>query len=103
MKKIAALLALSAVAIATVPAHSQGQWGNSFTADEAREARDRGDLMPLRDIFQRLKRRYGGYQIDANLFNRDRDQVYVIDWMTDKGERMRITVDAKTGRTLSTS
>lgn len=103
MKKIAALLALSAVAIATVPAHAQGQWGNSFTADEAREARDRGDLMPLRDIFRRLKNRYGGYQIDANLFNRERGQVYVIDWMTDKGERMRITVDAKTGRTLSTS
>ena len=103
MKKIAALLVFSAIAAVSLPAHAQGQWGNSFSADEAREARDREDLMPLRDIFRRLKNRYGGYQVDANLYNRDRGQVYVIDWMTEKGERMRITVDAKTGRTLSTS
>ena len=47
--------------------------------------------------------RYGGYQVDANLYNRDRGQVYVIDWMTDKGERIQVTVDAKTGRILSSS
>ena len=103
MKKIAAISVFAALIAAGLPAHSQGQWGNSFTADQARDARDKGDVVPLRDIFRRLKERYGGYQVDANLYNRDRGQVYVIDWMTEKGERMRITVDAKTGRTLSTS
>ncbi|MEP1143864.1 MAG: hypothetical protein ABJH52_09095 [Henriciella sp.] len=103
MKKIAILLALAAITATTLPAQSQGRLGNSFSADEARDARDKGNVVPLRDIFRRLKGRYGGYQVDANLYNRDRGQVYVIDWMTDKGQRMRITVDAKTGRTLSTS
>jgi len=102
MKKIAILLAFIALTMTALPAQSQGKWGNSFTADEARNARDKGSVLPLRDIFRRLKGRYGGYQVDANLYNRDSGQVYVIDWMTDKGERMRITIDAKTGRTLST-
>ena len=103
MKKTIAILLCAAVLATPVPALAQGQYGNSFSADEARNARDKGDVVPLRDIFQRLKQRYGGYQVDANLYNRDRGQVYVIDWMTDKGERIRVTVDAKTGRILSTS
>ncbi|GAB5457398.1 MAG: hypothetical protein Hens3KO_04280 [Henriciella sp.] len=82
-----------------LPAHAQ--LGNSFTPDQARSARDSGDVVPLKDIFQRLKRQYGGYQIDANLFNRGNGQVYVIDWMTEKGERVRFTVDAKSGRVIS--
>ncbi len=103
MKTIAATLVLAAMTAIAVPAHGQGQWGNSFTADEARNARDKGDVVPLRDIFRRLKQRYGGYQVDANLFNRDGGQVYVVDWMTEKGERVRFTVDAKSGRVLSSS
>lgn len=103
MKKTAAIIAFAALTAFALPAHAQGQWGNSFTADEARNARDKGDVMPLRDIFRRLESRYGGYQVDANLYNRDRGQVYVVDWMTGKGERIRVTVDAKTGRILSTS
>ena len=103
MKKIVAILALTAILSAPLPAVAQGQLGNSFTADQARDARDRGKVVPLRDIFRRLKNRYGGYQVDANLYNRDDGQVYVIDWMTDKGERMRITVDAQSGRILSSN
>ncbi len=86
-----------------LPAFGQRQVGNSFTADQARDARDKGDVVPLREIFKSLKKRYGGYQVDANLFNRGNGQVYVIDWMSEKGERMRFTVDAKSGRVLSTS
>ena len=103
MKKPAAIIAFAALTAFALPASGQGKWGNSFTADEARDARDKGDVMPLRDIFRRIKSRFGGYQVDANLYNRDRGQVYVVDWMTDKGERIRVTVDAKTGRILSTS
>ena len=101
MKKFAALLAFGAFAISATPALSQSQWGNSFTADEARDARNKGDVKPLSEIFRQLKRQHGGYQVDANLFNRNNGQVYVIDWVTDKGRRMEFTVDAKTGRILS--
>jgi uncharacterized membrane protein YkoI len=41
--------------------------------------------------------------VDANLFNKNGGQVYVIDWMTGKGERVRFTVDAKSGRVISSS
>ena len=103
MKKTAAIIAFAALTAFAFPADAQGQWGNSFSADEARDARKNGDVMPLREIFRRLERRYGGYQVDANLYNRDNGQVYVVDWMTGKGERIRVTLNAKTGRILSTS
>ena len=103
MKQTAAIIAFAVLTAFALPAFGQGQWGNSFTADEARDARDKGDVMALRDIFRRIKNRFGGYQVDANLYNRDSDQVYVVDWMTGKGERIRVTADAKTGRILSTS
>lgn len=101
MKKFVVLLAIGAFAVSATPALSQSQWGNSFTADEARDARNKGDVKPLREIFRQLKRQHGGYQVDANLFNREGGQVYVIDWVTEKGRRMEFTVDAKTGRILS--
>lgn len=103
MKKIAALFVFVTLVAAPTPVLAQGQWGNSFTADEARDARDKGSVVPLKDIFRRLKNQYGGYQIDANLYNRDGGQVYVIDWMTEKGERLRVTVNAQTGRIVSTN
>ena len=103
MKKIAASSIVLALAMTAVPNLAQAQLGNSFTAGEARDARDKGNVVPLRDIFRQLKRQYGGYQVDANLYNRGGGQVYVIDWMTEKGERLRITVNAQTGRIISTS
>ncbi len=103
MKKMILSLALGLLGVASLPIVAQAQLGNSFTADEARNARDKGDVVPLKDIFRRLKRQHGGYQVDANLFNRGGGQVYVIDWMTEKGERVRFTIDAKSGRVLSSS
>lgn len=103
MKKIVALFLFFAFATPALPSLAHAQLGNSFTADQARDARDKGNVVPLRDIFRQLKRRYGGYQVDANLYNRGGGQVYVVDWMTEKGERLRITVNAQTGRIISTS
>lgn len=102
MKRIVLSLAFAALSMSALPMAS-AQLGNSFTATEARNARDKGDIVPLRDIFRKLKREHGGTQRDANLFNRDGGQVYVIDWMTGKGKLVRFTVDAKSGRVLSSS
>ncbi|MEM9938097.1 MAG: PepSY domain-containing protein [Pseudomonadota bacterium] len=100
MKTAAISLTLIGLCVFAIPANAHAQVGNSFTADEARQARDRGAVVPLKDIFRDLKKRHGGYQIDANLYNRGNRQVYVIDWMTGKGERIRVEVDAKTGRVI---
>lgn len=85
------------------PVSAQG-WGNSFTPGEARDARRKGDIVPLSRIFQQLKSRYGGYQLDAELFSRPGGgSDYRIVWMTRDGRRMRFIVDAQTGRILSSS
>ncbi|MEL6830639.1 MAG: peptidase [Pseudomonadota bacterium] len=94
-------LALTMMGVASLPAPAQAQWGDSFSAGEARNARDKGDVVPLRDIFKQLRQRYGGYQIDANLYEQSGRQMYVIDWMTEKGERVRVNVDARTGQIQS--
>lgn len=101
MKWLSIPLIIGVYAASGFAAEAQGRYGNSFSAEQAKSARDKGDIVSLGTIFNDLKRRYGGYQIDANLFNRDGGPVYVIDWMTGKGERMRITVNARTGRILS--
>jgi uncharacterized membrane protein YkoI len=103
MKTLIHLLAAAALTATVTPALSAAQNGSSFTADQARNARDKGDVLPLSQIFRRLEARYGGYQIDAKLFPRERGPVYEIDWQTGKGERIRLKVDAKTGRILSKS
>lgn len=103
MKKLLVSVLIGACALTTLPAIAQPQLRDSFTPDEARNARNKGDVIPLRDIFRKLKQQHGGYQVDANLFNRGDGQVYVIDWMTGRGERVRFTIDAKSGRVLSAS
>ena len=101
MRSVAVLLLVIMLACAAPYALAQNGPGHSFSADQAKTARDRGDIVPLGSIFRKLKARYGGYQIDANLYNRQGGQIYVIDWMTAKAERLQITVDARTGRILS--
>ena len=103
MKKTARSLILATMLAATLPAApQQGQWDRN-SLDDVRKAREKGDTYPTSEIFRRLKREYGGFQIDAVPETRDGRRVYVIDWQTGKGERMRIIVDARTGRTLSTN
>jgi uncharacterized membrane protein YkoI len=101
MKAVLASCALILLGVAFGPAPAQAQWADSFSAGEARTARDKGQVVPLRDIFRQLRQRHGGYQIDANLYDRGGRQVYIIDWMTGKGRRLQVTVDARTGRILS--
>jgi len=101
MKKTAFSVLFAALLCSTMPAAPQ-QWDRN-SLDDVRKAREQGDTYPAKKIFERLKREYGGYQIDANPATRDGRRVFVIDWQTGRGERMRIIVDAKTGRTLSTS
>lgn len=102
MKRIAIII-FALFALGAQPVAAQG-WGSSFTPGEARDARRNGDIVPLSRIFSDLERRYGGYQLDAQLFSRPNGgSEYRIDWMTRDGRRMRFTVDARTGRILRSS
>ncbi len=100
MKSILALSMLAAATVLAPQAMAQGQWGQSFSGERSSNNEDRANV-PLSRIFQNLKQRYGGRQRDAKLQNRGNRQVYVVDWITGKGEFITVIVDAKTGRILS--
>ena len=106
MKRTLALLAVLGLMQAPA-ALAQGQdqgWGNQFSPGEAREAVKEGRTVPLSKIFQSLKREYGGYQLGADLYSQDSGgAVYEIDWLTDDGRKVHVTVDAQTGAIISRS
>lgn len=101
MKRTAAILAL--MGCLALPALAQGQWGSSWSPTEARSARERGVIKPLKDIFRDLKRRFGGYQLNAELFSRETGGMeYHVAWMTEDGRKIDLVIDAATGQIVET-
>lgn len=104
MKRTLASLAVLGLMLAPSAA-AQGRdqdWGNQFSPGEAREAVKEGRTVPLSKIFQSLKREYGGYQLGADLYSQGSGgAVYEIDWLTDDGRKVHVTVDAQTGAIIS--
>ena len=99
MKRIAALFLAIGLAAAPV-AQAQG-WANQFSPGQARDSRAQGRTVPLSQIFNSLKRQYGGYQLGADLYDRGNGKsVYEIDWMTKDGRKMHFVVDAQSGAIL---
>ena len=97
MKRIILSLAV-AIAVPTAPAIAQG-FGQSLDAGQANDAREKGDIIPLKKIFRELKKKYGGYQLDAELFSKPGGgSEYRIEWITGDGERRVFVVDAQTGK-----
>ncbi len=101
---LACVLALALGPVgAPLPASAAPELGSSFSPDQARDAVKSGEVVPLRDVFAKLRDRYGGYQLDADLFSTGRGSEYRISWMTGAGRRMQFRVDARSGRILSAS
>ncbi|MCI4646428.1 MAG: peptidase [Hyphomonadaceae bacterium] len=76
----------------------------SFTPVEPSASGQSDNYVPLKDIFARLKAQYGGYQLDADLYSTGNGGAeYRIEWMARDGRRLRIVVDARSGRTIRTS
>ena len=101
MKRI--LAALLVGLLASAPASfAQGQWGSSFTADDARNARERGEIRPLKEILRPIQSQYGGNMRDfIGLFEQGGRKVYIIDWVTRNGELVKFTINAHTGQIIS--
>ena len=96
MKRLLLSLAI-ALSMPTAPAVAQN-WGQSWDADRANDARQKGDIIPLKEIFRKLKRQYGGRQLDADLYSTPGGGYeYRIDWETGSGEHKTFIVDAVTG------
>lgn len=75
-------------------------WGNQFSPGQARDAVKEGRTVPLSQILKNLKREHGGYHLNAELYSRGGGAVYEIDWLTDDGRKLKITVDAQTGAVI---
>ncbi|MEO9971754.1 MAG: hypothetical protein ABJG15_18300 [Hyphomonadaceae bacterium] len=96
------LIAISATSL-VAPASGQG-WGSSFSPGQARDASQNGDIKPLREVIQSLKRRFGGSHLNAELFSkRGGGAEYRIDWVTEDGRKLRLIVDAQSGRVISST
>jgi len=70
----------------------------SFTPGTPSNGQASTPPVPLKDVFAALESRFGGYQIDVELFSTRNGQEYRIEWMSGEGERLSIVVDAETGR-----
>jgi uncharacterized membrane protein YkoI len=101
MKRSLVLLAALGLMLAPGALAQGADWGNQFSPGEARDAVKEGRTVPLSRIFQSLKREYGGYQLGADLYSQDSGgAVYEIDWLTEDGRKVHVTVDAETGAVL---
>ncbi|MBB34003.1 MAG: hypothetical protein CME88_13180 [Hirschia sp.] len=107
------IFALAITAFA-VPAHAQfsppgATWNGggtesgrrSVSQSEAREAVEQGRAMPSHRIRQQLVQRYGGDMTDADMYVEGSRYFYTIRWTTRRGERLKLTVDARSARVLS--
>ena len=91
-----------AMSVLVLPGPATDAFAQSFSPGQAHDAVRNGDIVPLKDIFTRLEREFGGYQLDAELFSTaDGGSEYRIVWMSDEGRRLQIVVNAQTGRVES--
>lgn len=67
---------------------------SSYTTRHAQDAVRNGENMSLSDIFDRLRRQYGGQKVFAKL---EDPNTYYIEWITRDGHKLKLRVDARTG------
>lgn len=96
------LIGLLALGLTGAHSATAQSWGQSFSPGQARDALKKGDIVPLREIFAKLKRDHGGYQLDAELFAVGNGRFeYRVEWMTKDGRRLRLRFDAQSGQLIN--
>lgn len=87
----AALLLLTAVPAAARDDHDH---------DRAREALERGEILPLGTILQRLERDAPGQVMEVELERQDGQWLYELKLLRSGGSLIKLKVDARDGRIL---
>jgi len=78
-------------------------WGQSLRPDDRAPRAPDSEVVPLPEVFEMLRERYGGYQVDAELYAERDAQTghiryrYRVLWMTGDGRRLRLEVNAGSG------
>ncbi|QWK80693.1 PepSY domain-containing protein [Ochrobactrum sp. BTU1] len=68
--------------------------------DRARDALERGDILPLSRILDVAKRDAGGRVINVELDRDDGRFIYEVEIITSDGRLLELSIDAATGRIL---
>ncbi len=90
------LMVLLVVLTAAVPAAVAGDH------DDARNAVQSGQALPLGAIVGQVKRQYPGRLLDADMgTGKGGKLTYRLQWLTDKGNVLDVLVDARSGRVLN--
>lgn len=72
-----------------------------YSADEARDARRSGDVLPARAVIDVVRRQFPGARVlDVELI-RTGSPHYVVKILNPDGRRMDVRVDARSGRVVS--
>jgi uncharacterized membrane protein YkoI len=68
--------------------------------EHAREAVERGEILPLTEILERVEARHGGRMIEVEFESADSRWFYELELIQPDGRIIEVTVDAVTGETL---
>ncbi|WP_408593792.1 PepSY domain-containing protein [Paracoccus marcusii] len=68
--------------------------------ETARQAVDRGDMLPLEQILARIEARHPGRIVEVELEEEDGLWLYEIEVLTPEGRLIEIELDARTGAIL---
>ncbi|MEQ8289052.1 MAG: PepSY domain-containing protein [Gammaproteobacteria bacterium] len=71
-----------------------------FSADEIKQLKDSGNIMPLESILQLVQKNYEGRIIEVELDKEDKTYVYEIELVDDNNIVWELEVDAATGKVL---
>jgi uncharacterized membrane protein YkoI len=69
--------------------------------EHAREAVDRGEILPLTEILKRVEARHGGRMIEVEFEVEDAGYLYELELIQPDGRIIEVMVDAVSGETLS--
>ena len=108
MKMMFASLALAALVTAPL-ANAQSPWSSTFNprGDQAKERSETNApraaaILPPGQILQMLASRdKGGIHRGIQKTEIDGKPIYIVDWVTGRGEFVRYLIDAQTGRVVS--
>lgn len=96
---LALVLAVAGAALPMNAANAQGLQ-NNYSAGQARDARDSGDVLPALRVISIVRSRYPGAEVlNAQLQGGSSPQ-YVVTILTREGRRVNVIVDARTGRVI---
>lgn len=86
------------------PGHDVGQtpgWvDEDHSYDRARRASERGEILPLTEIYERVLRRFPGRVLEAELEREDGRWIYELKVLDASGRLYEVDTDASTGKIL---